>query len=635
MRLSKFIAFVFLFIVKSSFAQYVASEDNIDRTSTSEDTYLFPVEPGSPNLLAGTMGELRSNHFHSGIDVRTNGRIGVPIRSAQQGYVSRISISTGGYGNALYITHPNGHTTVYGHLDRFEKKIADYVRREQYRKKSFDINLYFKSGTFNINRGDTVAYSGNSGGSSGPHLHFDIRDKNNEALNPLIFNFGEVVDNIPPIVQKIAFRTMDINSRINDQFGRFEFYVVKEGDNYKLPFPILASGTIGIELLGHDRLDNSRSKCGINHIEMFAGDQRVFKQVIDKVNFGETRNILTLMDYTTLKNSGERYNKLYVDDGNDLDYYAGTKNKGMVTVKADDVPIKILMKDSYGNESEVNLSLKPSTPPTEVNTMAPSSRNFSHQYIENILEINSSRTLGDSAIAYFSSGSEKVSPAYSGKSHHIFLFDLRKKLPDSVKVGDQTLRTDFKDMIPAGVPYKYYSDLVDINFSRSSLYDTVFLRVKHSNKDKEVFSIGDSIYPINRNLSITLKPRGSYTEKFSVYRSAGRYFQYMGGTWSNGKITFSSRDFGDFVLLEDTNAPTIRKIAVNGAAARFKIYDDLSGIAYYEASINGEWLLMNYDYKTNMIWAERQDSKVALKGDLSVKVVDNAGNENIYKEKIP
>lgn len=635
MRLSKFIVFVFLFIVKSSLAQFSAPEDNLDRKSTSDETYLFPVEPGSPNLLAGTMGELRSNHFHSGIDVRTNGRIGVPILSAQQGYVSRISISTGGYGNALYITHPNGHTTVYGHLDRFEKKIADYVRKEQYRKKSFDVNLFFKPGTFDIKRGDTVAYSGNTGGSSGPHLHFDIRDKNNEALNPLIFNFDEVVDNTPPIVQKVAFRTMDINSRINDQFGRFEFYVVKEGDNYKLPFPILASGTIGIEVLGHDKLDNSRSRCGINHIEMYAGEQRVFKQVIDKVNFGDTRNILTLMDYTTLKNSGDRYNKLYVDDGNGLDYYAGTRNKGMVTVKSDDVPIKILLKDSYGNESQVNLTLKQSTPTAEVNTMAASTRNFSHQYIENTLEIASSKTWGDSATLYFSSSTEYAVPAYSGKNKNVFLFDLRKKLPDSIKVGNEILRTDFKDMIPSGVPYKYYSDLVDINFSRSSLYDTVFLRIKHTHKDKEVFSIGDSIYPIHRNISITLKPKGDYTEKFSVYRSAGRYFQYMGGSWANGKITFSTRDFGDFVLLEDTNAPTIRRMAVNGAAARFKIYDDLSGIAYYEASINGEWLLMNYDYKTNMIWAERQDSKVPLKGDLAVKVVDNAGNENIYHEKIP
>lgn len=634
MRLSRFVVFVFLLFVKSSLAQLSAPEDHLDKKGTKENTYLFPVEPGSPNLLAGTMGELRSNHFHSGIDIRTNGRIGVPVLSAQQGYVSRISISTGGYGNALYITHPNGQTTVYGHLDRFEERIADYVRKEQYRKKSFDINLFFSPSTFKVQRGDLVAYSGNSGGSSGPHLHFDIRDKNNEALNPLLFNFGEVMDNTPPVVQKIALKTMDINARINDQFGRFEFYVVKEGDNYKLPFPILASGTIGIELLGYDKLDNSRSKCGINFIEMFAGEQRVFKQVIDKVNFGETRNILTLLDYTTLKNSGDRYNKLYIDDGNDLSYYSGTLNKGFINVKAEDVPINIHLKDSYGNESEVSLSLKSSAPVTEVNIMSPSSRAFSHRYIENILEVNSSKELGDKAIIYYKNRTDSVVPSYSGKIHHVFLFDLRKKLPDSINVGGEMLRTDFKDMIPSGVPYKYYSDIVDISFSKSSLYDTVFLRVKHSNTGRETFSIGDSIYPINRNISITLKPKGSYTERFSVYRMAGKYFQYMGGSWANGKITFSSKDFGDFVLLEDTNAPSISKIAVNGGAARFKIRDDLSGIAYFEATINGEWLLMNYDYKTNMIWAERPDSKVPLRGDLSIKVVDNAGNENIYQEKI-
>lgn len=616
-------------------AQFSAPEDGLDRKSASDDTYLFPIDPGSPSLLAGTMGELRSNHFHSGIDVRTNGRIGIPILAAQKGYVSRISISTGGYGNALYITHPNGHTTVYAHLDRFEKKIADYVRREQYRRKSFDVNLFFKPSTFVINRGDTIAYSGNSGGSSGPHLHFDIRDKNNEALNPLIFNFNEVIDKTPPIAQKIALRTMDINSRINDQFGRFEFYVVKDGDNYKLPFPILASGTIGVEVLGYDKLDNSRSKCGINHIEMFAGEQRVFKQFIDKVNFADTRNILTLMDYTTLKNSGDRYNKLYVDDGNGLGYYDGTVGKGMVTVRSEDVPVKVLLRDSYGNESIVSFSLKQSAPTTEINTMPPTSKSLSHQYIENTMEITSSKLLGDSAIIYYTKSTEVIAPAYSGKNQHIFLIDLRKKLPDSIQVGSETLKTDFKDMIPAGVPYKYYSDLADISFSSTALYDTVFLRLKHTHKDNEVFSIGDSIYPINRNISITLKPKGTYSEKFSVYRATGRYNQYLGGKWANGKITFSTRDFGDFLLLEDTNEPTIRKVAVNGAAARFKIYDDLSGIAYYEASINGEWLLMNYDYKTNMIWAERLDSKVPLKGDLIVKVVDNAGNENIYQEKIP
>lgn len=622
-------------MASSSVAQFSAPHDDLDRVNTNETNYLFPIEPGTANLLAGTMGELRSNHFHSGIDVRTNGKIGLPVLSSQVGYISRVSISAGGYGNALYVTHPNGHTTVYGHLDRFTKTIADYVRKEQYRKKTFDINLYFKEGTFNINRGDTIAFSGNSGGSSGPHLHFDIRDKNNEALNPLLFNFGEVVDNIPPTAQKIALRTMDINSRINDQFGRFEFYVVKEGNNYKLPFPILAKGNIGIELLGHDRLDNSRSHCGINFIEMYAGDGRVFKQVIDKVNFGETRNILTLMDYTTLKNSGERFNKLFVDDGNDLGYYNGTKNKGIIKVANEDVPIKIVLKDSYGNESQVALTLKPSEITTEVKTMSSISKPLQQRFLENTFEITALKELSDSAILFKGGEAFTVLPSYSNNVQNVFLLDLRKKLPDSISIGGQVIRTNFKDMIPSGIPYKYYSDLIDINFSRNTLYDTVFLRTDYKNNEREVFSIGDSIYPLNRNMTITLKPKGNYSENFSVYKTSGRYFQYMGGNWANGQITFSTRDFGDFVLLEDTQAPSINKMAMNGAAARFKIRDDLSGIAYYEASINGEWLLMNYDYKTNMISAERLNDKQPLRGDLSVKVVDNAGNENIYQEKIP
>jgi len=634
LKLSKYGVFIFSLIASSTMGQFSAPHDDLERIN-NETSYLFPVEPGTINLLAGTMGELRSNHFHSGIDVRTNGRIGLPVLSAQQGYISRISISAGGYGNALYVTHPNGHTTVYGHLDRFEKGIAEYVRQQQYKKKSFDINLYLKEGTFNVSKGDTIAFSGNSGGSSGPHLHFDIRDKNNDALNPLLFNFSEVVDSSPPVVQKIALRTMDTNARINDQFGRFEFYVVKDGDNFKLPYPILATGIIGVELLGYDRLDNSRSKCGINFIEMYAGEQSVFKQLIDKVNFSDTRNILALMDYTTLKNSGERFNKLFIDDGNALGYYTGTRGKGTVSVGQSEVPIKIILKDSYGNQSQVDLTLKPSTMISEVNTLPSTNKKVRDRFLENIYEITSRKELGDSAMIFSGKELTQLTPSYYSTQQNVFLLDLRKKLPDSIKIGDEIIRTNFKDMIPSGASYKYYSDLFDISFSKGTLYDTVFLRASYTNAKDEVFSIGDSIYPLNRSMTITLKPKGNYPENFAVYRKAGQNFYHMGGTWANGKITFSSREFGDFVLKEDKNAPSITAIAINGAAARFRIKDDLSGIAYYEASINGEWLLMNYDYKTNMIWAERQDSKKALSGDLSVKVVDNAGNENIYQQKIP
>lgn len=634
MRLSSVGVFIFSLIANAAIAQFSEPTDELIKSAETVN-YLFPVEPGSPNLLAGTMGELRSNHFHSGIDVRTNGRIGLPVMSAQQGFISRVSISSGGYGNALYVTHPNGHTTVYAHLDRFSKKISDYVRREQYKKKTFAINLYFSKGTFNVSRGDTIAFSGNSGSSSGPHLHFDIRDKNNEALNPLMFNFNEVIDTTPPLVQKIALRTMDINSRINDQFGRFEFYVVKEGNNYKLPFPILANGTIGVEFLGYDRLDNSRAKCGINHIEMYAAGERIFKQVIDKVNFNDTRNILTLMDYPTLQRNGERFNKLFIDDGNDLSYYAETKGKGTITVKSEEVPLKIVLKDTYGNQSEVDLTLKPENLTTEVLSIAGTSKSLTYRQLENILEIKSEKRLGDSLTMYVKKENLKITPAYSDSRLNVFLIDLRKKMPDSIRLGQEIMNTDFVDMIPSQVSYKYYSDIADINFPKGSLYDTVYLSLAYQNSNGEVFKIGDTNIPLKKNIHITLKPKNNYSEKFSVYRNTGRYNQFVGGTWANGKISFSAREFGEYAILHDTIPPSIGKISLNTGAARFKITDDLSGISYFEASINGQWLLMNYDSKISTIWAERLDSSTPLQGEFVLKVVDNAGNENIYQQKIP
>jgi len=634
LKLSKYGFFLFTIVTHSVWGQFSAPDSDLTRITT-EDGYLFPVEPGNNNLLAGTMGELRSNHFHSGIDVRTNGRIGLPVLSSQKGYVSRVSISSGGYGNALYVTHPNGQTTVYGHLDRFSDKIADYARNEQYRKKTFSLNLYPTPGQFPVSRGDTIAFSGNSGSSAGPHLHFDIRDRNNDALNPLVFNFPEVIDNTPPIVQKVALRTIDINSRINDQFGRFEFYVVKDGDNYKLPYPILASGNIGVEFLGYDRLDNSRAKCGINHIEMAANGNIIFRQLIDKVNFGETRNILTLMDYPTLQESGERFNKLFIDDGNDLPYYDRSLGKGIIKVKDTNVPLRILLRDTYGNQSQINLTLQPSNLTEKVNILSAPKKPLSYQVLENVLEVDAQKHLGDTLQVFSGKTSNKITPTYGNDRANVFLIDMRKMLPDSVKINGQTLVTHFKDFVPSGLSYKYYSDPVDITFPKGSLYDSVFLTVHHKMDDREIFSIGDARYPMDRSITITLKPTLNYSEKFSVYKLSGRYYQYMGGNWANGKISFTTREFGDFILLEDTNAPSITKISVNSAAARFRIKDDLSGISYFGANINGEWLLMNYDPKISTIWAERLDNSKPLQGDFSLKVVDNAGNENIYQQKIP
>jgi murein DD-endopeptidase MepM/ murein hydrolase activator NlpD len=157
-------------------AQY-SDPDSIPTENPVQEKYIFPIRPGSPGSLAGTMGELRSTHFHSGIDIRTNNEIGWPVLAAKSGYISRAGVGPSGYGNVLYITHPDGNTTVYGHLDKFKGAVGDFVLKERYRRKRSEIDIEFPTTQFPVNQGDTIAFAGNTGSSGGPHLHFNIQRK--------------------------------------------------------------------------------------------------------------------------------------------------------------------------------------------------------------------------------------------------------------------------------------------------------------------------------------------------------------------------------------------------------------------------------------------------------------------------
>jgi len=222
--------FIIRFLIISILFSNILSDKPKDKT-----LFISPVK--IPLLLSANFGELRIDHFHSGIDIKTQGVTGQEIVSASFGYIYRIGVSPGGFGKALYIKHPSGYSTVYGHLDRFTPEIDEYVKERQYEKKSFLVTLYPPKEKFTVKQGDLIAYSGNSGSSGGPHLHYEIRRSENEKpVNPLVFDFG-IRDNIDPVIEKLFIYPVNIQTSINGQNsvrridvqgGHGNFYVPSE-----------------------------------------------------------------------------------------------------------------------------------------------------------------------------------------------------------------------------------------------------------------------------------------------------------------------------------------------------------------------------------------------------------------------
>lgn len=627
-----------MLVCLSTSAQFKLA-DELKPTKPSEPitNYLFPVNPGQPNFLAGTMGELRSTHFHAGIDVRTNNMVGMPILATQNGYISRIIVGTGGYGHAVMITHPDGNTSLYGHLDQFKGPVAKHILEEHYRQKSFDLDLNFNANQFPVAKGDTIGLSGNTGGSSGPHLHFEIRNANNEALNPLAFGFTEVEDKIAPLAIRIALKTMDASARVNDKFGRYEFGLVRSGNTARLAAPVFAHGKIGIEILAHDKLDRSQFRTGISKIEVYQDSLLTFQQEIDKIDFNTSRDIVTLMDYKSLKTKGARFNKLYIEDGNPLQFYSG-KNSGFVQVNEGTKKIKIVLRDFVGNESTAIFSLKYDPPTNEVPFLENLLKPLEYEVVENTLVIHAKPCGGkEKPIQLFEKGKKvEVYTSYRNINHLVYLIDLKKSLPDSIVTCQGSISLNYKDVIPSKTDYTHYSNHIDIQFPNGALYDTLYLNLSETQKNnRTVYSIGNLLTPIHGSVTITLKQTGiNGNKQIAAYHVEGNRYEYVGGAWSNDRISFNTSELGDFVLLTDSLPPTISRISCTALSARFRIRDNLSGIEKYEANINGEWLLMKYDYKTGILQSERLDKKKFLKGDFELKVTDRAGNERVYRQRI-
>ncbi|MCC9165746.1 M23 family metallopeptidase [Pontibacter harenae] len=610
----------------------------IAQHSAQPGYFLFPIKPGVRNYLSGTMGEIRSNHFHGGLDIKTDQREGLEVHAAADGYISRIKMSTYGYGNIIYITHPNGLTTTYAHLQSYYKPLGDYVLQQQYAKQTFEIELFPQQGQFPVKKGDVIGLSGNTGGSGGPHLHFEIRDDKDRLYNPLLYKFSEVLDTTPPEIYNLGIHTLNIYSRVNQEFGRAEFNPVKKGNNYVIADTVYAHGLLGLELQTNDRLDGAANKNGTQEVTLFVNNKPIYNHYIDQVPFELSRQVSQHINYDLYKRHGRTFQKSFIDYGNDLPLYKADARQGRLMVQPDSVyQVKIVAKDSYNNSSTLSFVVKGQAPSfTKTLSKQVKKPSVDYQIVGNVLKISATDTSSTPLNVELFMGDKQfmLIPSYTKNSTSVSLYDLRAGLPDSILFCGILQSLNLQQAVPPQQEVTVKNDYLKVEFGKESLYDTLYLQTQ---KEGDVYTIGDYFTPLHQAIKVTITPETPITDKSKAavyFLGLGRGRGFTGGKWDGNSITFSTRNMGKFKVLEDVRPPSIKLLSKTPVQIRFKIADDLSGINSFRAELNGEWLLMKYEHKTATIYSEKLDKSIPLSGKVVLKVKDVAGNEATFTTTI-
>ncbi|AGA79167.1 metalloendopeptidase-like membrane protein [Echinicola vietnamensis DSM 17526] len=599
---------------------------------TDKGYYQFPIKPGERNYLSGNMSEIRPNHFHSGIDIKTEGRQGLPIYAAADGYVYRMKVSSYGYGNVLYLKHPNGQYTLYGHLKDFNARIAKYMWQEMTAAEENDLEIYPDSMALPIKKGEIIAYSGNTGSSGGPHLHFEIRDSLDRALDPLKFGFSEVKDSTPPTVRAVAITPLTLESRINGKFERTVLRLNYRDNQFVVDGNLSITGKVGIEVSGYDKLDGAYNPNGFPHFEIYEEGQKTFDVNVDKIDFNLGRFLLT----HTHEN---RYTKLYTTPYNQFDFYTpDSLYSGAIQVMPDSTKdVTVRLEDVFGNESLLKLTFKGEKETHDVSSYSASRKAIA--YKGNWMIIRADKTDGHKLAKFYVNGMMMdVMMSYEDPRFRTYIWDMDFGLPDSVDICSEVIKPALQAKIPFNKEYYFNDGYTAIHFPKDALLETLFLHTERSTYyNRPSVKINDDRGDYLRNeISVSMDVSGydGPIDHVDVYQLYGNgYKRFLGGEWNEGKINFKTKYFGTFVLVKDDTPPTIRPIRVSSSSLRFSIRDNLSGINRFEARINGKWVILRFEHKNGVIWTQKQDN-TPFKGQFELKVTDNAGNDAVFSRKL-
>ncbi len=283
------------------------------------EDYALPID--IPIFLSGTFGELRSSNIHAGIDIKTQGREGFPIKAVSNGYVSRIKVSTYGYGKVIYINHFDGNTSVYAHLKKFSSPFVDKVRDKQYNAESFEVELFLNPEELPVSKNQIIGFSGNTGGSFGPHLHFELRETNTQKpINPLLSHYN-IKDSIRPEIKALFAYPIGENSIINASQQEVEIPFRKVNDSIYIAEKIEAIGKIGLGIITYDRHDNTYNKNGVYGITAKLNGIQVKSLQFSKIRFSDSEYLPTLIDYQRYSRTRQRVQKLFRSSSNELEFF--------------------------------------------------------------------------------------------------------------------------------------------------------------------------------------------------------------------------------------------------------------------------------------------------------------------------
>lgn len=311
-----------------------------------------------PMQLAANFGAVRTNHFHMGLDLRTNSQENLSVLAAAEGYISRVKVERYGFGNAVYITHPNGYTTVYAHLNKYYDKLDEYVKEKQYKDEKWEQDITFQAGQFPVTKGQLIALSGNTGGSAGPHLHFEIRDtKTEECLNPLLFGFA-IPDSVAPIISGLYWYDRRFSTY---EPGANGITVKKVGNTYTTDVVKVNSPMISFGIKAVDKT-NQGFNLGIYKAELLMDGKLIYGFSIDKVSYDDTRYLNGCIDYTKFIRDKTAIQHLSVLPGMKLQNYSNANMSGIINLQDQDIhTIEIILKDVKGNTSRLTTEVQLNT----------------------------------------------------------------------------------------------------------------------------------------------------------------------------------------------------------------------------------------------------------------------------------